>query len=319
MEATLVAVIPRRESVGLPLVSVVTPSYNQGEFLETTIQSVLAQDYPFLEYIVVDGGSTDATVSILHRYSERLAAWVSEPDDGQSDAINKGWEMAGGEILAWLNSDDVYEPGTVRRAVEVLMTRPDVAAVYGDCLMIDGGGRVIRRHRAQPFDLLCLLLRGNYISQPTVFLRRSAMEDVGGLATDLHYSMDYELWLRLGLRYRLAYVPEVLARFRQHGATKTTTSQVQIWRERREVIRRVLEHPTCPPRVKDRSDDIWATFHSRAAAALLSIGQVRASIDHLVRVVRYDPSRVFDRTVWFRYIYSGWKHLTRGGAFSRTG
>ncbi len=174
-------------SDSLPLVSIVTPSYNQGAFIEETIRSVLSQDYPRIEYIVVDGGSTDGTLSILRKYGDHLT-WFSEPDKGQSDAINKGFRKSHGEILAWLNSDDIYLPGAVRTAAGYLAVHPEVAMVYGDCHMVDEQGQVVGRSIwIEDFDLMRLVEDLNYIHQPAAFFCRQAFEGVGmsGLSQSL--------------------------------------------------------------------------------------------------------------------------------------
>src|SRR5512139_1414374 len=139
-------------STSLPLVSIITPSYNQARFLETTIRSVLDQDYPNLEYLIVDGGSTDGSREIIQRYSDRLAWWVSERDQGQTDAINKGFARARGEILAWLNSDDTYLPGAIQGAVDFLQDHPGVGMVYGDANLIDEQSNVIGKFPARQTD-----------------------------------------------------------------------------------------------------------------------------------------------------------------------
>lgn len=140
------------KTVPLPLVSIITPSFNQAEFLEATIQSVLGQDYPRIEYSIVDGGSTDGSVDVIKAYEQRLAWWVSEKDQGQTDAINKGFARAKGEILAWINSDDTYNPGAVGSAVKYLMEHPEIALVYSDCNYINEKGEVIGKFPAAQTD-----------------------------------------------------------------------------------------------------------------------------------------------------------------------
>jgi len=225
-------------SDSLPLVSIVTPSYNQGAFIEETLRSVLSQDYLRIEYIVVDGGSTDGTLSILRKYEDRLT-WFSEPDKGQSDAINKGFQKSQGEILAWLNSDDIYLPGAVRTAADYLTVHPDVAMVYGDCNMVDEQGQVLGRSIwVEDFDLRRLVEDINYIHQPTAFFRRQAFEDVGMLDIDLHYCMDYDLWIRIGKKYPVRHIPRVLASIRVYPHTKTASGGEDRWQEVFEISRR---------------------------------------------------------------------------------
>lgn len=207
----------------LPVVSIVTPSLNQGRFIEATVRSVLEQDYPNIEYIVMDGGSTDGTLDILRRYADRLT-WVSEPDGGQGDALHRGYLRSSGSILAWLCSDDLYEPGAVTAGVAALTSDANLALVYGNAGFVtetgeDGGPCPW----IEPFDLRRLISHGDFIVQPASFFTRSAYMAVGGLDTALHWAMDYDLWIKLGSRYAVRYVPESWARSRLRDDTKTAT------------------------------------------------------------------------------------------------
>ena len=172
-----------------PLVSIVTPSYDQSRYIEDTIRSVLTQDYPNLEYLVLDGGSTDGTVEILKKYEERLR-WISEKDRGQADAINKGFQLAKGDILGWLNSDDTYLQGTIRKVVQYFETHPDVGMVYGEGYHVDAQGHRLGRYPTEPFDAQ-RLQETCFICQPTVFLRAEVFREVGPLDISLLYSPDY--------------------------------------------------------------------------------------------------------------------------------
>ena len=221
----------------LPLVTVVTPSYNQGRFIRETIESVLTQNYPRVEYLVLDGGSTDSTISVLQEYSGRLA-WVSEPDGGQASAVNAGWRRGTGEILAWLNSDDVYLPGAIGAAVSHFLAHPDTDVVYGEAYHTDEQGRVLARYPTEAF-VWDRLKDTCFISQPTVFMRRSAVARVGYLDEALHFCMDYDLWIRLGRSCRFACLPEYLALSRLHAATKTIGRRRECYAE---VLRMMLRH-----------------------------------------------------------------------------
>jgi glycosyltransferase involved in cell wall biosynthesis len=208
------------QNAELPLVSVVVPILNRARFLVPTLESILQQDYPRVECIVVDGGSTDGTVDILRRYGDRIR-WISEPDHGHADAINKGWWMSSGEILAWLNADDVYVvPNAISQAVAFMEDHPQVDVVYGDIGRIDEVGNVLRARIAPRtvWDLRrAVLFCDHIIFQPASFIRRRVLEAVGWLDPAFHYGKDRELWLRLGLVARFEYVP---VRFAYERATR---------------------------------------------------------------------------------------------------
>ena len=215
-----------------PLVSIITPSFNQARYIEATIQSVLGQDYPRIEYIIVDGGSTDGTPDVIKKYEDKLAFWVSEKDKGQTDAINKGFARAKGEILAWINSDDTYEPGALSAAVSYLAAHPDVGMVYADCNFINEEGRVIGKFGSAQTD--SRLLRQGYvhIPQQTMFFRADLWRQVGPLDPSFYFAMDYDLWTRLVARAPLKYLPgQVWANFRLHTSGKTIAADDRCWPE----------------------------------------------------------------------------------------
>ncbi len=220
----------------MPEITIVTPSLDQGEFVEATIRSVLDQGID-VEYLVADGGSTDGTLDVLRRYDGRLR-WHSEPDAGQSDAINKAIAATSGEIVAWLNADDLYAPGAIATAAGALRARPELGMVYGGAEWVSPAGEPLGEFLSvEPFDLRRLLRVGNYIVQPTVFFRRAAFEAVGGLDASLHYVMDYDLWIRLGSAYPVGMLDATLARVRVHPGTKTITGGEPRWAEMEAMIR----------------------------------------------------------------------------------
>jgi glycosyltransferase involved in cell wall biosynthesis len=207
----------------LPLVTIVTPSFNQAPFLRAAIESVLAQDYAAVEYLVMDGGSSDGSVDILKEFTGRVT-WESGRDAGQADALAKGFARARGAILGWLNADDLLFPGALTQAVEHFQANPDVALVYGDAVYVDAEGRTLMPARqVRPFDLDRLRYWSDYIVQPSAFFRRTAYEAVGGLDTSLHWALDYDLWLKLGARYRVDYLRRVWSGYRIQGDSKTVT------------------------------------------------------------------------------------------------
>lgn len=223
----------------LPLVSVVTPSLNQAQFLASTIESVLDQNYPNLEYIVIDGGSTDGSREIIQRYADRLAFWSSEPDAGQTDALNKGFARINGDLLAYINADDVYYPGAIAEAVAYLQAHLEVGMVYGDADYIDEDGQVIGRFPAAQTDLRRLLRGFVHIPQQTAFFRASLWEAVGPLDVSFQFAMDYDLWVRIASISPLHYHPKLWAGFRLHGSAKTMTQADQCWPEMIRVHRRM--------------------------------------------------------------------------------
>ncbi|MFC1938068.1 glycosyltransferase family 2 protein [Chloroflexota bacterium] len=218
-----------------PLVSIITPSYNQGRFIEETLLSVKNQDYPYIEHAVMDGVSKDSTLETLKRY-ERLynIHWISEPDTGQSEAINKGFSTAKGTIIGWLNSDDVYfDKQVISYVVEQFKRFPEVDVLYGDDILIDADSNILRIRRELDWNYHCLL-RGFSIPQPATFFRRHVVCQ-NRLDQSLHFAMDFEFWLRLGKSYNFQHVHRILAGERIHGATKTLSGRAQMVSEFQEV------------------------------------------------------------------------------------
>lgn len=216
----------------LPLVSIVTPSYNQSQFLEETIRSVLLQRYPYLEYIIVDGGSEDGSLEIISKYARHLTHWVSEPDSGQADAINKGWRKARGEIVAYLNSDDLFAPGAIFNAVKYFIAHPECDVIYGDAVVIDEVGSTIGQFLGKPFDYLIFIRTcRNVIPQPSAFIRRDVLERVGFLNAKLHFILDFDLWARLGPHSNMRYVPESASLIRVQHQSKTSRIKIVAARE----------------------------------------------------------------------------------------
>ena len=207
-----------------PKISIVTPSYNQGEFLDATICSVIDQDYPDLEYIVIDGGSTDRSVDIIQRHQASLAYWVSEKDRGQSHAINKGMARTSGEILSFLNSDDTLEPGALIKIAEAYRKNPAAGAFVGHGVKINRRGHIeyYKKPGDLSFDGICQWLDGKNFMQPSCFFTRNAWETVGPLDENVHIALDVDLWLRIAKQFDLLPVDALLSRAKIHEAAKTT-------------------------------------------------------------------------------------------------
>jgi len=210
-----------------PKISVVTPSFNQAEFIGKTIESVLSQNYPNLEYIIMDGGSTDKTIKILKRYGNKII-WQSKKDKGQAEAINKGLKKATGEILTYLNSDDTYEPGALKKVASFFAKNPQTLWVFGKCRIINEDDKELRKKvtlyknfwlRNYSYKTLLIL---NYISQPAVFWQRKAYQQVGEFNEKEFWELDYDYWLRLGAVYQPGFIDDYLANFRVHKKSKTS-------------------------------------------------------------------------------------------------
>ncbi len=220
-----------------PRISIVTPSYNQAEFLEETLRSVLLQAYPALEFIVIDGNSSDGSQELIEKYAPWLDYWVSEPDRGQSHAINKGFQRATGELLAWLNSDDIYLPNALATIAQAAAKYPQADLIYGDCDAIDRNGAFLFKcEQVKEYDQRWLLEQGNIIAQPSAFFRRQAFLTVGGVDEELHYVMDWDLWLRLGSRGQAVYIPEELACMRIYPEAKSSAGDRLLFAELRRML-----------------------------------------------------------------------------------
>lgn len=280
----------------LPRVSIVTPSYNQAQFLEETILSVLNQDYPNIEYIVIDAGSTDGSVEIIRTYADRLAYWVSEKDDGQAHAIDKGWRRATGDIVAYLNSDDIYYPGAVRQAVDALIAHPDAGFVYSDAWLIDERGRQIRQLFGSPFEIRRMLTMGVFVSQPTTFIRRRALDTVGLLDERLHMVMDFDLWLRLGLQFDALFLPGVhLAAQREHDEAKSSTSIEKFTLERYRALNKVFARADLPPGIREIREEAYAAASFIEAKQAAYLGLPSRIVPALLRALVTAPPVVLKR------------------------
>jgi len=212
----------------LPKISIVTPSFNQGQYLEETILSVLNQDYPALEFFIIDGGSTDGSVEIITKYAHRLTYWESKPDRGQSHGINKGFRMASGEIVAWLNSDDLLAPGALKVVAQAWQQNPGVGLITGQTEIIDQAGKPTGNiFGSEPNVINSLLSSENPVSQPSTFFSTSALKEVGFLDETLHMSMDWDLWLRIGARFPMLFITKILSKSRTWEMTKTRTQLVR--------------------------------------------------------------------------------------------
>ncbi|GAB4492327.1 MAG: glycosyltransferase family 2 protein [Anaerolineales bacterium] len=292
-------------------ISIITPSYNQSQFLEQTIRSVLDQGIHSLEYFVVDGGSTDSSVDIIRRYENKLAGWVSEKDRGQAEAINKGIKASSGEIVAWLNSDDFYLPGAIQAALKTFREHPTAGLVYGDVLSVDAQGRTFNVQRFRQYDLADLM-SFRIISQPAVFMRRAILEQAGLLDESFHLLLDHHLWLRMARLAPLIYLPQTLAAARYHTAAKNLARTAEFGREALQIVDWMQTDPNFSPVFEQHHSRVLAGAHRLDAFYLLDGGFYPASLAAYARAFRYNPGIVLPET--HRVIYAllaplGLKHL----------
>ncbi len=279
-------------------VSIITPSFNQAHFLEQTIQSVLGQNYVCLEYLLVDGASTDGSLEIIHKYADKFAWWASEPDAGQAEAINKGLHRAQGEYVAWLNSDDIYLPGAIERAVSTFKQHPEVGLVFGDVLAIDQNGQSTNHLRYGDWSLLDLMAF-RVIGQPSVFMRRSVLEQAGYLDPSYHYLLDHQLWLRLGQFAEIRYIPETLSAARFHPESKNVAQATQFGEEAFRILEWMQTQPALAHVLADNKPRIRAGAQRLSAFYLLDGGQAGASLRAYARAFLLHPPTVL----------RDWKHV----------
>ena len=264
------------------LVSIVTPSYNQAPFLEQTILSVLTQDYPNIEYIIIDGGSTDGSVGVIRKYEDRVAYWVSEPDKGQADAINKGWARCTGDIVAFLNSDDYYVADAIKTVADVFHAHPNVDVVYGQGIWVSENGipqqqTNIHINAQQMLDGLLS------VPQPAAFVRRRVIDQIGLLDTGLHFGLDKEFYLRAIANFEALSLDVPLACMRLHAGSKSVSSATKFAPEMLRIAQKVIDHPEMYPRCTVRPRAVLAGGYIAAAKFLYMDGAFKEARKYLLR------------------------------------
>ena len=278
----------------MTLVSIITPSFNQAAYLEQTIQSVLNQECAHIEYIVVDGGSTDGSVEVIKKYADKLAWWVSEKDRGQADAINKGFARATGDIVAWLNSDDYYLAGTVSAVVKVFEEHPEVALVYGNMLAVDGDGKTFNTLTYKQLtleDLLCFQI----IGQPAVFMRRSALQVAGELDPIFHFMLDHHLWIRIAQRGQILHVDQTWAAARYHAEAKNIAQAAEFGRDAFRILEFATRDETLSPVLAKVSRRARAAANRVDSRYLLDGGQPVAALSAWTRALLLHPPTALAR------------------------
>jgi glycosyltransferase involved in cell wall biosynthesis len=279
-----------------PKVSIVTPSYNQAGFIEETIRSVLLQQYPNIEYIIIDGGSTDGSVDIIRKYEPWLSYWVSEPDRGQSHAINKGWNHSSGDVIAWLNSDDLYEPNTFRDIALYFAENPEIHMIYGDCKIINKESEITDDAPIHEYDLKPLVCNEWFISQPTVFIRKEVLEIVGFINESFYMVMDWEFFLRIALAgFTIKYFKCPLARFRIWEDAKTTRYHTRAGREKLLVLDNIFSNQKYLPQIACFKNEAYGFVHSWTARANARERNSISVLTHYYRAIGYQPELSRDK------------------------
>lgn len=272
----------------LPLVSIITPSFNQAAFLEATLRSVLQQDYPNLEYLVVDGASEDGSLEIIHKYSSKLAWWVSEKDCGQAEAINKGLRRARGEIIAWLNSDDLYARGAILKAVRAFKEAGDCGVVFSNVFSINAQGELFNVMRYADWGLKDLMAF-NIIGQPGVFMRRALLEKVGYLEPNYHYLLDHQLWLRMAAAAPIRYVDNYFAAARFHPTAKNVAQASEFSQEAFSILEWMQARPSMrEPFLRNRRR-IMSGAYRLSARYLLDGGFPGRAFQHYLASLWHHP------------------------------
>lgn len=299
-----------------PRISIVTPSYNQAGFIEETIRSVLLQGYPNLEYIVMDGGSTDGSIEIIRRYEPWLTYWVSEPDEGQADAINKGWRRSGGEIIAWINSDDFYEAGAFEKAALFLCENPGVDLIFGDCNVIGPESQMLGVMKAWQLDRKRELTGRNMVIQPSSFFRRRLLDTVGELDTGFQYVFDYDWWVRILLADgEIQRLSTPLANYRLHHSSKSVSSWLNLSRENETILARIYETDKYPS-IRSWKNRAYSTYHRMVGEAHYRLGQMSDARKEFWRAIRTCPFRSTNPIV-AAYILDTWLGTRLGPALQR--
>lgn len=296
-------------NIDLPVVTVITPAYNQAQFLRDTIESVISQDYPNIEYIVLNDGSTDETEEILRSYEGRIK-WESHKNMGQTATINKGWAMTKGHIITWLNSDDTFLPGAVRKGVEYLQAHPETSIVFGDTMMTEADGTPLYSSPKQPpFDYMRFFVNcNNTISQPSTFIRREVIEKVGDLDPKFYYFMDWDLWLRAGIYFRIDHIEEVISTYRLHADSKTVAQSIKSAPELSYMYDKFFSRTDLPESVLKNKRKARMNMRFMTAGYYIQGKAFGEAKKQAALAIREHPLALFSPSTWHKFIYCMYGH-----------
>jgi glycosyltransferase involved in cell wall biosynthesis len=289
-----------------PKISVVTPSYNQGHFIEETIQSVVYQDYPNIEYIIIDGGSKDQSLAIIHKYENQISYWVSEIDAGQTDAINKGLLKVTGDIIAYLNSDDLYTPNAIRIAIDFFKTHPDIDMIYGDIIHIDEHSDFINLQKTGKILLENYLNCQTYLPQPTVFFRKRVIEKIGYFDETLHLAMDLDYWIRIFLNFQTEYIPSAYAKARIYPTAKSSADSLNYLKERLYILDKTFSNEyllktyfKSDEKVKKLKIKTYSAVHFFGGLEYLRHRQLNIAYSHIMKGIKLYPRHFWNPNLYW--------------------
>lgn len=288
----------------LPLVTVITPAYNQGIFLRDTIESVLSQDYPNIELFVLNDGSTDDTEKILQEYNGRIR-WETHTNMGQTPTINKGWQLTKGQIITWLNSDDTYLPGAVKAGVDYLMKHPETAIVFADSIFTEADGTPLNRTRPVPPFNYKNFVTGceNPVSQPSSFIRREVIEKVGPLDPKFYYFMDWDFWLRAGLYFKIDYTPELWSTYRLHADSKTVAQSKKAAPELKYMYEKFFGREDLPADIKALKSKAMMNMYFTSGSYFLQGDDKRSAAKMARKAFKQNPSGIFSPKSLHKFMY----------------
>jgi glycosyltransferase involved in cell wall biosynthesis len=280
----------------LPRVSIITPSFNKGPYIEETILSVRNQTYKNIEHIIIDGGSTDETLSILKKYGNDLT-WISEPDNGQSDAINKGWRLAKGDIIAYLNADDTYLPDAIETAIHFFEENPEIYMLYGDGITTDEKGKNPCPFHCGEFILKDLVFCQCNIFQPSVFLRKEIFDAIGDVDVKLHLAMDLDYWLRISLVYSVGYLPKPLSIAKIYQDAKSSALMHNYITEYEYILDKLFANTHIPPEIRQYKDDAYNFVYVKGGLDYFHAKMIKEGTRYLWKAFRINPGECIKNTM----------------------
>ncbi len=293
------------ENKNLPQVAIITSSYNQAVFIEETIESVLKQDYPNIEYLILDDNSTDGTIDILAGYGDKIRWEILPEKTPQTPTINKGWRMTNGEIITWLNSDDTFYPDSISRVVEYFQNHPETGIVFGDSMFTKENGTEISRSNPAPnfnfrdYVVNCI----NVITQPSAFIRRDVVRKIGYLDESYDYIMDWDFWLRAGLHFKIDYIPELLSTYRFHSESKTVSQSAQLAPELEVAYRKLFSDDCLSADLKAIEKEAMMNMYFTSGGYYLSGNDTENASKMADKALRCNPRGFFSAETVHKYLY----------------